>query len=51
MLTLFFQQNNWDTCNQRTNTVVAEFGHRLLYNMPNNSLVLTVGDLPSNVLR
>lgn len=42
---------NLSECNQGTNTVVAEFGSRLFHNMPKNALVLTVGDLPSNILR
>lgn len=45
------QERNFADCNMRNNTVVSEFGYRLLNNMPNNALVLTVGDLPSNVLR
>ena len=46
-----FQQTNFASCNQRNNTVVHEFGSRLLENMPRNALVLTKGDLPSNTLR
>ncbi|XP_053373976.1 transmembrane protein 260-like [Mercenaria mercenaria] len=42
---------NLSDCNQGNSTVVAEFGSRLYRNMPQNALVLTVGDLPSNVLR
>ncbi|XP_060557049.1 protein O-mannosyl-transferase TMEM260-like isoform X2 [Ruditapes philippinarum] len=46
-----YMGKNFSNCNQGTNTVVAEFGSRLYHNMPQNALVLTVGDLPSNVLR
>ncbi|XP_052275598.1 transmembrane protein 260-like isoform X2 [Dreissena polymorpha] len=45
------QLRNFADCNHRNNTVVWEFGSRLFHNMPQNALVLTVGDLPSNVLR
>ncbi|KAL4238129.1 hypothetical protein ACF0H5_002841 [Mactra antiquata] len=44
-------QRNLLACNQRENTVVAEFGSRIFNNVPNGALVLTMGDLPSNVLR
>ncbi|XP_052768549.1 transmembrane protein 260-like isoform X2 [Mya arenaria] len=44
-------QRNFGECNQHENTAILEFGSRLYNNMPHNALVLTVGDLPSNVLR
>ena len=49
--TCAFQRQNFHECNQHDNTVVAEFGSRLYHNMPHKALVLTVGDLPSNILR
>lgn len=47
----YHMQYNFSLCNQRNNTVVHEFGARLLENMPQNALVLAKGDLPSNSLR
>ncbi|XP_063427497.1 protein O-mannosyl-transferase TMEM260-like [Mytilus trossulus] len=47
-----FQLNrNYSSCNQSQNTAVYEFGMDVLNTIPNGSLVLSKGDLPSNTLR
>ncbi|XP_074548789.1 protein O-mannosyl-transferase TMEM260 [Halichoeres trimaculatus] len=42
---------NHRECDQSRNTVVERFGRELLASVPNNSIILTRGDLPGNSLR
>ncbi|CAC5390689.1 Transmembrane protein 260 [Mytilus coruscus] len=50
-LTAFQLNRNYSSCNQSKNTAVYEFGMDILNTIPNGSLVLSKGDLPSNTLR
>ena len=50
ILTLI-QLRNFEHCDQSNNYVVRDFAMSLLNSMPNNSLVLTKGDLPTNSMR
>ncbi|CAJ1073650.1 transmembrane protein 260 [Xyrichtys novacula] len=44
-------QTNHRECDQSRNSVVERFGRELLASVPNNSIILTRGDLPGNSLR
>ncbi|XP_066550557.1 transmembrane protein 260 [Amia ocellicauda] len=43
--------SNYSLCDQSDNTVVQRFAHNVLSTFPNDSIVLTRGDLPGNTLR
>ncbi len=45
------QLRNFTLCDQSNNYVVRDFAMSLLNSLPNNSLVLTKGDLPTNSMR
>ncbi|CAG5866391.1 unnamed protein product [Menidia menidia] len=42
---------NHRDCDQSTNSVVERFGRELLTSVPNDSIILTRGDLPGNSMR
>lgn len=46
-----FQNRNWAVCDQSGNQVVYEFGKTVMDSMPPHAIVLTKGDLSSNVIR
>ncbi|XP_064600892.1 protein O-mannosyl-transferase TMEM260-like [Liolophura sinensis] len=51
-LLLLYQVNrNWSLCDQSGNQVVYEFGKTVMDSMPPHAIVLTKGDLSSNVIR
>ncbi|XP_067936270.1 protein O-mannosyl-transferase TMEM260-like [Watersipora subatra] len=41
----------WQHCNHHSDTTVKDFASSIISSFPNNSLVLTKGDLPSGTLR
>ncbi|XP_071079220.1 protein O-mannosyl-transferase TMEM260-like [Haliotis cracherodii] len=48
---VFQLHRNFPLCDQSTNYVVRDFAVSLLNSLPNGSIILTKGDLPSNTLR
>lgn len=51
LIAVYQLQRNYLLCDQSRNTVVYDFGKEILRSMPPDAIVLTKGDLPSNVLR
>ncbi|XP_028852364.1 transmembrane protein 260 isoform X2 [Denticeps clupeoides] len=44
-------QSNYRQCDQSRNHVVETFAHEVLFSFPEDSLILTRGDLPGNTMR
>ena len=51
LFVMFNQGRSWSHVNHHHDTTVGDFAQSMISSLPNNSLVLTKGDLPSATLR